>query len=807
MRFFVEDLRLAARALSRSRGFALLAIVTLALGIGATTTVFSILHGVLLRPPPYANPEQLVFITLEKAQGGAAGADAAGAQFAEWETQSQSFAELAAYDWTFNFLIHPDGNESLEGMVGSASLFRALGVNPILGRTFTDEERSARQHPVIILGHGLWQRRFQSDPDIVGKTVRLSRLPPLTVIGVMPPGVRFLPSRANAQEPNYNLHALVDYWLPAAPDPNDRRERSLNVIGRLRPEKTVPQAQAEMTLLAARQAQADPALAGITAKVTSVNEVLNGEIRRVLVPLFGAVCFVLLIATANVAGLLLVRGLSRQREVAVRAALGAGRARLLWVGLAESLLLAGAGGGLGALLATAATRWLLAVAPNSIPRLDQVGTDYRVLGFALGATLLTGLITGLLPAWQVLKTGLHQALKEAGRPGSGGPGHRRALKILLVSELALTLVLLISAGLMLQTISRLGRVKPGYDTSHILTMVVTTLGTNWLGFHEQALERVSALPGVVAAAFVWGLPLTGNHWTGNLRIEGRPETETETLKNSIPVPLRSISPDYFKLMGITLKEGRAFSDREGTNPVAIINETFARRHFRNENPLGQRIAWSRSGGREIVGVVSDLQTVALGRSAEPEVYLPFFQAGAFSKHLTVRAQGDPRALIDRTRRELRAVDPGVVVEEIKTMEQIRAEASATQRFALTLIGVFSLAALSLSVVGIYGVMSHSVLQRTREIGVRMALGAQPQDVLQLVLRDALGPTLTGLALGVAGALAVTRLLQHLLFGVTATDLLTFSVLPAVLASVALLACWTPAQRATRIDPMKALREE
>jgi putative ABC transport system permease protein len=799
----MNDLKFAIRQLVKNPGFATVAVLTLAVGIGATTAVFTIINGVLLRPPPYGKPEELALVSPEKADGTPYNASCSGAQFADWQAQADSFAGLAPYHWTFNFLMHPDGSESLEGLGCSAELFRVLGLEPVLGRTFTDQEKFVRDHPVVILGHGLWQRRFNSDPNIIGKVILISRLPPLTVVGIMPPGVRFLPSRRNVQEPNYNLHALVDFWTPSSPNLTEHRGRNWDVVGRLKRGVTIQQAQAQMSAIALRQGQSIPELRGITAKVTALDDVLNREVRSVLVPLFGAVCFVLLIASVNVASLLLVRGLTRQRELAVRAALGAGWFRIMRLALTESLLLAAIGGALGIFLAYGGTKALLVIASNSIPRLDQVGVDLQVLGFALGVSLLTGLSVGLVPALRLLKPDLGESLKEGSRGGTSGPAHGRVLNFFVASEVALTLVLLVAAGLMLQTMSRLARVKPGYETENILAMVVTTLKTNSTDFHRQALDSVSALPGVQSAAFVWGLPLTGNKWTATLEMDG----ESTSAKDQISVPLRSISADYFKLMGITLQAGRTFTDNEGTNGVAIINETMARRYFPNEYAVGKKLNLRGATPRDIVGIVSDLKNTALGGGAEPEIYFPFFQAQAFSKHLVVRTKFDPANLMGTVRSELRRVDPGVVVEEMKTMGRVRGDSTAQQRFAMVLIGLFSSVALGLSIIGIYGVMSHSVIQRTHEIGVRMALGAGREHVLGMMLRRGMTPVTVGLIAGVAGAFVLTQLLRSLLFGISPNDPLTFATFPIVLALVAGAACWLPARSATKVDPMEALRYE
>jgi putative ABC transport system permease protein len=799
------DLRFVLRQLRRAPAFSLIAILSLAIGIGSTTAVFSVINSVLLRASPYRQPEQLAFLTLEKIAGGNTTANVSANLLAEWRQQTRSFAGLAAYNWTFTFLVHPDGNESVEGMLGSAGLFEVLGVRPLLGRTFTEEE--ARDGlPVVILGYEFWQRRFAADPQIVGKTIQLARQPARTVIGVMPPNLRFLPSRAGAQEPNYNLHAHVGFWLPAAPQPT-RPGEPWNVIARLKPTVSLTQARAEMTAIAAAKVQAMPALAGLTVAVTPLEETLNGEIRGVVLPLLGAVCLVLFIACANVTSLLAVRGLGRRKELAVRTALGASWGRLLRLALTESLLLAGAGGVLGAALAIAATKLLLVMAPTSIPRLEEVAPDLRMLAFAVAVSILTGLTSGAMAAWQVLRPEVNQALKAGGGKQTQGHAGRRLLGLLVTGELALTLMLLIGAGLMVQTIRGLVRVPAGYETREITTMVVTSLKPDVFAFHEEALQKVAALPGVTAAAFVWGLPLTGNQWRAPLAIAGRPPPRQP--EDRIVVSLRSVTPDYFRLMGISLRSGRIFSgrDRSDAPPVALINGEMARRYFPGEEALGQRLSLPGGKPMEIVGVLGDLRTRGLGAPVEPEVYLPFFQAPAFSKHLAVRSRLGSAEIAASVRRELRQLDPGAIVEKVRTMDRIRDDSISAQRFAMTIIAAFSLMGTVLAAVGLYGVMSHTVMQRAQEIGVRLAIGASAQHILRLILGEGLALAAAGIALGLAGAAALTRVLRSLLFGVQPTDPLTFAAVPALLLAVALLACWLPARRATRIDPLRMIRED
>jgi putative ABC transport system permease protein len=801
-----SDLRFAIRQLGKNPGFTALAVFSLALGIGGTTAVFSILNSTLLQPTPYQRAEDLVFISPEKHDGTAYNESASGAQVAAWR-EAESFRGVAPYHWTFNFLVQENESQSIEGLQGTHELFSVLGLQPLLGRTFTPEEKEVRDSPVVVLGYDLWQRRFGGDPDIINQTIRISRLPPLTVIGVMPPAVRFLPSRGAAQEPNYNLHAPVDYWIPDTPNSANRTNRGWSVVARLAPGVTVAEAQVEMTNLATTKAQADPALAGLTTVVTPIREVLDREIRRVVLPLFGAVGFVLLIAVANVSGLLLVRGLRRQRELAVRSALGAGRLQLLRLTLTESLLLASIGGVLGSALAFAATKVLLAVAPHSIPRWNEVSIDWRVTGFAVGVSLLAGLVTGGLSACAAARPDVNCALKDGARGTRGGPAQQRMLGVLVAGEVALTLVLLAGAGLMLQTMISLTRVEPGYRTDRILTMIVTTLQQDRAGFHRRALEAVQSLPGVAHAAFAWGVPLTGNNWMRPIVRPGA--VESSQASDTITLPFRSVTPEYFQLMGIRLHEGRIFDERDQreVTPVVIINEAMARRFFSGQNPIGRKLVYPDGTSSEIVGIVGDLRSDALNTAGEPEVYQSFFQALAFSKHLVVRTQTDPRGVIADVRRALQGVDPTVVIEEVKTMEAIRDQSIAVQRFAMALIAAFAVMALVLSVVGLYGVMSHSVLQRSHEIGVRMAIGAQQHHVLRMVLRQGAILVALGLLFGLAGAFALTRTLRSLLYDVDATDPLTFVLMCALLMCVTMLACFLPAWRATKISPLVALRAE
>lgn len=521
----LKDWRFGVRMLSKQPGFTVIAVLTLGLGVGATSAVFSLIQGVLLTPPPYRHPEQLVVIEsgrsdgkqVERAQGWAA------AQWTDWQKKSKSFEGIAAYDWSFNFLVLRDGSESLEGMFVTRDYFRVAGLQPLLGRTFVESETNVPPAPVIILGYNLWQRRFNGDPNIIGKTIRISRqdVPP-RVIGVMPPGVRFLPSPTNAREPNYNVNALVDFWVPAAPDPKRLKDADWNVVGRLRSGTTLREAQAELTVLAGREAQEEHDFVGIIPHVQSLRVESNREGSRILLPLLGAAALVLLIACGNVSALLLVRGLQRQQEYAVRSALGVGRVALFRQISTESLLLALVGAAFGIGLAFGIVKLFKVIGGHAIPRLDAVAVGWPVLIAGLGSAVLAALLAGLFPAFRASRMDPMLALKSGGPNSSAGRGERRLLRGVTTVQTALTLALLVGAGLLIRTMHNLARVQSGYDTGHILTMSVTAVQGDWFAFHSRALERVAALPGVQHAAFAWGVPLTGNNWPDTVEIEGQP---------------------------------------------------------------------------------------------------------------------------------------------------------------------------------------------------------------------------------------------------------------------------------------------
>ncbi|HTL58829.1 MAG TPA: ABC transporter permease, partial [Candidatus Limnocylindrales bacterium] len=762
----MNEIRFAFRQLLRNPRFAFLAVLTLAIGIGATSAVFGLIQGALLSPPPYTSPDRLVLVSPQRTDGQAYNGECTVGQFIEWR-QAKSLEGLASYGWTFNFLILAEGSESVEGMVVTKDYFKVLGLKPELGREFAESDIGPRNAGprTIILGYNLWQKRFQGDEKILGKTVRISRMEPLQVIGVMPPGVRFLPDANNASEPNYDLNGQVDFWLAYAPDETKPKNGAGNIIARLKRGATLAGVQTELKAISARQARSEPDLAGITAGLRSLAEDLNKEGRRLLFPLLGAVVLVFLIACGNVTGLLLARGLQRQQEYTVRSALGAGRYRILRQVFIESATIALVGGVLGAVLASETINLFKLIGGQAIPRLDSVAVGWPIFGFGLGTAMAAAVIAGILPALRAACLGPAGAAST--RRGSAGRAERTLLRTVTIFQTALTLALLVGGGLLIRTVHNLAKVRPGYDTENILAMTVTSVQRDhWKEFHTQALEQVAALPGVKHAAFVWGLPLTGNKWNGDMEIVG--QATSSKLEDKIHLPLRSITPDYFEAMGIRISSGRAFraSDNSDAPPVAVINETLAARYFPGVDPLGKKMRFTgETNVIEIVGIVSNTRTEALSEGAGLEIYFPFWQNGAFSKHLIVRTTTDPHPLIGMIRRELHAIEPTSAVEHVKTMEDIRRDSVASRRFAMRLLLGFAVVASALSLVGIYGVLSLSVGSRTKEIAVRVAVGAPRLQIFRLILGEGVRLVLLGLLLGLMVTAVLGRLLATFLFGV------------------------------------------
>jgi putative ABC transport system permease protein len=806
-----QDLRYGLRMLRRNPGFTFVAVLTLALGIGANTAIFSVVNAVLLRSLPYHDPDRLVAASYYRGLGGD---HAWVADFKAWRDQAKAFEQIAAYRTDDADLTGNGEPERLTAGTVSASLFTTLGVAPAVGRDFTPEDDTDGSAPTVILSDGLWRRRFGGDPQVIGKAITL-RGQSLTVIGIMPPEFRF-PGEA-------------DLWAPLAPilkrqlsqQPSMSR---LNVLARLKPGVTLETAKAELSVILDRQRQDSPRLYSLVqeVRVVKLSEKFIGDVRRPLLVMFGAVAFVLLIACTNVANLLLARSTARRKEMAIRAAVGAGRLRLTQQLLTESLLLSTTGGVAGLLAAKWGVKLLVAMSPSGIARINESGLDGRVFGFTCVVAVLTGLIAGLFPALQASKTDVNEPLKAqssamGARPGQGGM--RRALPALMIAELALALVLLVGAGLLTKSFIRLLAVPRGFNTDGVLTLVLNPSRAQYpvntpkrLAYFQEALERVQALPGIQSASLTSFLPLGGPSIRMFLQIEGR--TPFEQGKEPV-VEVNHISPDYFQTMGGRLRAGRPLGIQDGTEApqVAIINETLAHRFFPNEDPIGRRLSFG-SIVKTIVGVAGDTRHLGLDQEVNPEVYFPYVQNPGFAT-MKLAARVAPNqnnsaslsSLSNGIRDQVRAIDPNEPINQVIPMDERLSDSVAMRRFQMLLLGVFAAVAFIIAAVGIYGVISYAVSQRTHEIGIRMALGAQASDVLRMVIWRGMSLTLIGVALGLAAALALTRVMRNMLFEVSATDPVTFALIALLLLSVAFIASYIPARRATKVDPLIALRSE
>jgi putative ABC transport system permease protein len=817
-----QDLRYGARLLFKKPGFTLIALTTLSLGIGANSAIFSVVNSVLLREAPYQEPHRLVMVWSDRpqlqARTGMTEFPVSAADFTDWRDQSQSFEQIAAFHSQSFSITGGDDPQLLGGVRASANLFALLGVEARHGRVFLPEEDQPGNNRVVILSDGLWQRRFGSDPKIIGQTISLNN-EPYTVVGVAPPDFQF-PRKAELPA-GFQFPREVNLYTPLALTPEQRNNRGRNylaVIARLKPQTSFEQAQAEMAPIAERLKQQYPNTnRDKSVRLVSFHQQVVGKARTGLLALLGAVGFVLLIACANVANLLLARAAARRKEMAIRAALGAGRWRVIRQLLTESLLLAVVAGSLALLLTVWGVELLRTTLPDNMPRASEIGVDVRVFGFTLVVSLLTGIIFGLIPALQASRTDLNETLKEGGR-SSGGDSHNRFRGLLVVSEIALALLLLAGAGLMLRSFNRLMSVDPGLDPKNVLTVNVLLPRSKYqppqqAAFFQQLLERLRALPGVQSAGAVYPLPLSGAEEGMGFGIEGRPPATPGERRNAGP---RWVSPDYFKALKIQLLKGRIFTEGDGsdTPPVLVINEAMARQYWPNEDPIGGRVSFNSRDNqpvwREIVGVVKDVRHTALDSEPRPQMYFPFTQFPSALMTLVARTDGDPLSFVAAVRGAVQAIDKDQPVSNIHTMEELLAGSVSQRRFNLLLLTIFAGVALVLAAVGIYGVMSYSVEQRTHEIGVRLALGAQTSDVRRLVIRQGMTLAGAGVVIGVAAALALARLapsFSDLLYGVKPTDPATFALIALLLLAVALLAALVPARRATKVDPMIALRRE
>jgi putative ABC transport system permease protein len=815
-----QDLRFAVRTLLRRPLFTALAVLTLALGIGANTAIFSVVNAVLLAPLPFDAPDRLVVVwssnpEFAKAIGLPDKLPASAGPFYDWRAQSRTLEHLSRVASDRATLTGRGEPEILNLVNVSGDLFELLGTRPFLGRTIQPADEAAGTR-VAVLSHRFWMWRFGGDPSIVGQTLVLADKP-VVVVGVMPPSFAF--PRGAEMPSGFAFAAEPDLWFPMLLTPEERQTRDNHdsvALARLKPGISRAAANAEMRALAARLAQQYPDTdQGWTVRVEPLPEQLTGAVRPALLLLSAAVALVLLIACVNVANLLLAQAASRQKEVAVRTALGASRGRMVRQLLTESLLLALAGGAFGTLLAFWSLRALASLIPAGV-RVGSLGLDGRVLAFTFVLALAAGALAGLAPALQMTHSDLASTLRDGTRAGSVTSRGRRTLRALVVAETAMAVLLAVGAGLLLRSFARLTAVDPGFRPRGVLTAQVTLAGSRYptarvAAFYVAALERVRALPGVEAAGAVSSLPMSGNESIGGFLVKGMPRPEPGRSPNA---DRRSATPGYFEALGIPLLRGRLFRDGDAADGqrVAVIDETLARTYWPGTDPLGKRI---RRGDFDdpqpkwitVVGVVGNVRNSGLHVEPRPQLYLPETQLTAPVMSLAVRTQGDPRRLAAAARAAVHAVDPDQAVSEVMTMDEMVDRSLAGRRFNLVLLSLFAGLALVLSAVGIYGVISYSVAQRTREMGLRMALGAQRRTVLALVVREAGALTLGGLAAGLVLSLAATRVMASLLFGVGATDPLTLAVVSCGLALVSLAAASVPGQRATRVDPMVALRSD
>jgi putative ABC transport system permease protein len=799
----LQDLRYSLRLLLKSPAFTSVVVLTLALGIGANTAIFSFANGILLRPLPYPQSDRLVVIDETALKRGITSMSVSYPNFLDWREQNHVFEDIGAYFGSGRYSLTGTGEPiEVRGSAITHGLFEILRVSPQLGRTFTAGEDRPNEDAVVILSHELWQKHFGGEAKIIGQKVMVTNRP-RTVVGVMPPGFRF-PETA-------------ELWVPLAltTEMFTRTDHGLSSIARMKDGVTLPQAQAEMQTIAKHIEDANPITnEGLGVSITSLHQNLAGDYRQALMVLLGVVACVLLVACVNVANLMLARISSRQKEFALRAALGGSRWRIMRQLIIESLLLSLIGGALGLAVSMWALELLLKAIPVQLPFWMNFGLDFRVLGFTVGVTFLTALIFGAGPALQTSRVDLNDTLKEGGR-GAGTSTRARSRSLLVVTEIALSLVLLVGAGLMIQSFLRLRRVNVGIDAQGVLTFGIGLPRTKYdsdqrAAFYKQLIEHVRNLPGVEAASATATLPLSGGNWGRSLTVEGFPVLpvgQAPTIQHTV------VTPGYFHTMGIHLLAGRDFTDADSKDApkVTIIDERLAREYWPNQSPVGKRIRFGPPEDNEpwhtIVGVVNGVRHERMQEETRKSAYLPHQQIPVNGLVIVARTSADPKSLIAPVRREVAAMDSDLPLSDIATMDQVVSESIWQPRLYATLFAVFAGGALILAVIGIYGVMAYLVITRTHEIGIRMALGATARDVFKLIVGRGMTLTIIGVVIGVAGAYALTRLMRGLLFDISATDPLTFVLISFLLALAAFLACYIPARRATRVDPLVALRYE
>jgi putative ABC transport system permease protein len=805
----IRDVRFALRTMARKPGFTAIAIIIMALGIGANTAIFSLVRAVLLRPLPFANAERLAMVWEDAAYVGFPKNTPAPANYADWKARNEVFEDMAAVR-TRDFSLTGDGEpEKVDAYGVTASFFPVLGVEPALGRILAPEDDRPEAGKVVVISYPLWQSRYGGDASIVGRDILLND-EKYTVVGVMPRGFQFL-------DPEVRL------WVPAGLTPRQLASRGshyLQVVARMKPGVTLAEANSNIKTITAQIARDYPDQAGrLDANVVSLGEELTGDTRRPLIVLLVAVAFVLLIASANLANLLLSRALSRSREVAVRTALGATRGRLVRQLITESVLLSFAGGAAGVAVAIWSFAFLRHLIPPTLSLFVDLRIDGMVLAFTMALAVVTGMVFGLAPALQSSKVDLNEALKQGGGRTNLSAGHRRLQNAMIVGEVALAMVLLVGAGLLIKTFARLRDQYAGLRAESVLALRTQLPESRYkeparrFAFYKQVLERVNALPGVAAAAYTTSVPLDWRGGTNGITIEGRAvERGVDYDANH-----RQISPDYFKAIGITLKDGRTFNagDHEQAPPVAIVNETMAREFWPGESVIGKRFKTSEPESPDpwitVVGVVSDIKQMSAEAAVKAEMYLPYQQVADqpwyAPRDLVIRTSGEPMSLVSAVTDSVHEVDRDQPVSNIRTMKEVLGQEFGQRETGTTLLGVFAALAMGLAAIGLYGVLSYFVSQRIPEFGVRMALGAQSRDIVWLVLKRGMGMVMLGIAIGTAAAFALTRLMQSLLFEVSASDPTVFAAIALLLAAVAFLACVIPARRAMKIDPMVALRYE